>query len=114
MLSRTVDRFNQSPWAKLVWAVIAVIALIQLAVFYNLCTSQVDKARARDTGVVNQRNALADCLDYRNNSTIASCARHVLGTEGNDANSLASRDMPRPRGAQQTLSASAVPVSFVR
>lgn len=107
MLSRTVDRFNQSPWATLVWSAIAVIALIQLAVFYNLCTSQVDRARARDTGAVNQRNALADCLDYRNNSTIASCARHGLGADGNDATSLASRDMPQPRGVQQT-------VSFVR
>jgi hypothetical protein len=113
MLSRTADQFNQSPWAKLVWAAIAVIALIQLAVFYNLCTTQVDKARARDTVVVNQRNALADCLDYRNNSTIASCARHVLGGD-NEASSLAARDLPRGRVAGQTVSASAVPVSFVR
>lgn len=113
MLSRTVDQFNQSPWAKLVWAGIAVIALIQLAAFYNLVTGQVDKARARDTVVTNQRNALADCLDYRNNSTIASCARHVLGGNGNDASSLANRDMPRGSG-RQTVSAAAIPVSFVR
>jgi hypothetical protein len=113
MLSRTGDRFNQSPWAKLVWAAIAVIALIQLAVFYNVCISQVDKARVRDSVVMNQRNALADCLDYRNNSTIGSCARHVLGGDS-EANSLAARDLPRGRVAGQTVSASAVRVSFVR
>lgn len=112
MLSRTIEQLNQSPWAKLVWAAVAVIALIQLAAFYGLVTDQVDKARARDMVVTNQRNALADCLDYRNNSTIASCARLVLGSDGGTS-SLASRDMPRGSSAQ-SMSAAAIPVTFVR
>lgn len=114
MLSRTVDQLNQSPWAKLVWAAIAVIALIQLAAFYNVVTNQVDKAKARDMVVTSQRNALADCLDYRNNSTIASCAQQVLGRSDEDS-SLAARDLPRVNGSEkQTVSAATIPVSFVR
>jgi hypothetical protein len=77
MLSRTLNQFNQSPWAKLVWAGVGVVALVQVVAFYQLCTSQVARAQARETVAVEQRNALTDCLDYKHKSTISSCARQA-------------------------------------
>jgi hypothetical protein len=113
MLSRTLNQINQSPWAKLVWAGVGVLALIQVVAFYQLCTSQVARAHARESMAVEQRNALTDCLDYMHNSTISSCARQS-GTRGQDVDSgsLASRDMPRVRSSQALMS-SVVPVSYV-
>ena len=52
MLSRTLNQINQSPWAKLVWAGVAVLALVQVVLFYQLCTSQVARAHARETTAV--------------------------------------------------------------
>ena len=112
MLSRTLNQINQSPWAKLVWAGVAVVALIQVVVFYQLCTSQVARAQARETVAVEQRNALTDCLDYGHKSTISSCARHASGNRDSDVGSLVSRDLPRMRSSQAALS-SVVPVSYV-
>lgn len=59
MSSRTVNQIPQSPWARLVWAGIAVLALVQVVAFYRLCTSQVARAHARETMLMEQRNALA-------------------------------------------------------
>ncbi len=113
MLSRTLNQINQSPWAKLVWAGVTVLALIQVVAFYRLCASQVVRAQARETVAVEQRNALTDCLDYMDRSTISSCARQASGHRAaNDSASLASRDMPRARSSQAVLS-SVVPVSYV-
>lgn len=113
MLSRTMNQIAQSPWARLVWAGIAVLALIQVVAFYQLCTSQVARAHARETVAVEQRNALTDCLDYRQKSTISSCARQSSGArDGLERASLESRDLPRIRPSQAVLS-SAVPVSYV-
>lgn len=113
MLSRTLNQINQSPWAKLVWAGVGVLALIQVVAFYQLCTSQVARAQARETMAVEQRNALTDCLDYMSKSTISSCARQSgARSQDADAGSLASRDMPRMRSAQAAMS-SVVPVSYV-
>lgn len=112
MLSRTLNQINQSPWAKLVWAAVGVLALIQVVVFYQLCTSQVARAHARETSAVEQRNALTDCLDYTHKSTISSCARRSAVNRSDDAGSLATRDLPRARSSQAVLS-SVVPVSYV-
>ncbi|MFC5498488.1 hypothetical protein ACFPOE_13160 [Caenimonas terrae] len=114
MLSRTLNQINQSPWAKLVWAGVCVLALLQMVAFYKLCSSQVDRAHARESVAVEQRNALTDCLDYMNSSTISSCVRHAAGSRSaaDDAGSLASRDMPHVRPAQAVLG-SVVPVSYV-
>jgi hypothetical protein len=110
----SLNQINQSPWVRLVWAGVAVVALVQVVAFYRLCTSQVARAQARETMAVEQRNALTDCLDYMHKSTISSCARQALGMRGagDDAGSLATRDMPRVRASQAVLS-SAVPVSYV-
>ncbi len=110
MLSRTADQITQSPWARLVWSGIAVLALIQVVVFYRLCTSQVERAQVRETVFVQQRNALTDCLDYLHNSTISSCARHARNV---DTGSLAARDLPRAQLANHKVLSSAVPVSYV-
>lgn len=112
MLSRTVDQITQSPWARLVWAGIAVLALIQVVAFYRLCTSQVEKAQVRETAFVQQRNALTDCLDYLDNSTISSCARLARNVD-RDTGSLAARDLPRAQLANHKVLSSAVPVSYV-
>lgn len=113
MLSRTLNQINQSPWAKLAWAGVGVVALVQVVAFYQLCSSQVARAQARETVAVEQRNALTDCLDYTNRSTISSCARQSgKRTIGEDTGSLATRDLPRARSTQAVLS-SVVPVSYV-
>ena len=111
MLSRTLNRIDQSPWGKLVWAAVAVLALVQVVAFYRLCTNQVARAQARETVVVEQRNTLTNCLDYTQKSTISSCARAV-GIRDTDAGSLAARDMPRHRSTKGLMS-SVVPVSYV-
>ena len=112
MLSRTVDQIQQSPWARLVWAGVAVVALVQVAFLYNLCTSQVARAQARETIAVEQRNTLTDCLDYMHRSTISSCSRKAGRSADRDSGSLANRDLPRARSSQAILS-SVVPVSYV-
>lgn len=111
MLSPTLNQINQSPWAKLVWAGVGVVALVQVVALYQLCSSQVARANARETTAVEQRNALTDCLDYMNKSTISSCARRSAGSRGGEG-SLARRDMPQARSSQAVLS-SVVPVSYV-
>ena len=112
MLSRTFNQINQSPWGKLVWTGVGVVALVQVVAFYHLCTSQVARAHARETVAVEQRNALTDCLDYASRSTISSCSRQAAGNRNPEAGSLASRDMPRLRATQAAMS-SVVPVSYV-
>ena len=113
MLSATLTQINQSPWAKLVWAGVGVVALVQVVALYQLCSSQVDRASARETTAVEQRNALTDCLDYMNKSTISSCARRSAGNRGGEgASSLARRDMPQARSSQAVLG-SVVPVGYV-
>ncbi len=114
MLSRTVNQIQQSPWARLVWAGVAVLALLQVVAFYRLCTGQVARAQARETVAVEQRNALTDCLDSLHKSTISSCARQASGVRSADVDSgsLANRDMPQLQPTQAGL-ISAVPVSYV-
>jgi hypothetical protein len=114
MLSRTVNQIQQSPWARLVWAGVAVLALLQVVAFYRLCTGQVARAQARETVAVEQRNALTDCLDSLHKSTISSCARQAAGVRSADVDSgsLANRDMPQLRPTQAAMS-SVVPVSYV-
>ena len=112
MLSRAVNQVAQSPWARLVWTAIAVLALIQMVAFYSLCTSQVERARAREHVAVEQRNAQTDCLDSLRKSTISSCARLGVRRADADAGSLAVRDMPQARPTQ-TVFSGAVPVSYV-
>ncbi|MBC7469047.1 MAG: hypothetical protein H7322_06950 [Ramlibacter sp.] len=113
MLSRTVNQINQSPWGRLVWAGVAVLALVQVVFFYRLCTGQVARAQARETIAVQQGNALADCLDYLRNSTISSCARKAGSARAAEAGSPASRDLPHVRPTQAAMLSSAVPASYV-
>ena len=108
MLSRTVDRIEQSPWARLVWAVVGALALLQVAVLYQLCVEQVAKAQARESMVMLQRNAQAVCLSYMDGSTIASCARQAAR-----AADPAGRDMPVIRANHTGLLNGAVPVTYV-
>lgn len=112
MLSRTLNQIDQSPWGKLVWAGVAVLALVQVVAFYRLCTSQVARAQARETVAVEQRNTLTNCLDYTHKSTISSCARHA-GNRDADAGSLAARDLPSHLRSSQAVLSSVVPVSYV-
>ncbi len=111
MLSRVVNQVQQSPWARLVWAGVAVLALLQVVAFYRLCASQVERAHKRAAAATQQSNALSDCLDSLSRSTISSCARQAANRSG-DAGSLAARDLPRFRASQAILN-SAVPVSYV-
>jgi tellurite resistance protein len=109
-LSRAVNQIPQSPWARLVWLGIAVLALVQVVAFYRVCSGQVQRAHARDTAALQQRNALTDCLDYEHNSTISSCARQARADDG--ADSPAARDMLRYQASKAALNG-AVPVSYV-
>ena len=113
MLSRAVNQIEQSPWARLVWAGIAVLALVQVVAFYRLCTSQVERAHARETVAVIERNTLTDCLDYLHKSTISSCSRQTARSGDSDGRTLAARDLPRVRGGAPRVLAGAVPVSYV-
>ena len=110
MLSPAVNQITQSPWARLVWAGVAVLALVQVVALYRLCTSQVSRAQARETVAVEQRNALTNCLGYTDRSTIASCSRRAAGQRDKDKRSLASRDLPPTSRAVMN---SAVPVGYV-
>ena len=112
MLSRTFNQIAQSPWAKLIWAGVAVLALIQVVVLYQLCISQVERAQHRETVAVEQRNSFSDCLDSRK-STISSCNRRATARTSTDTNSLSSRDMPRARTSNSSVFSGAVPVSYV-
>jgi hypothetical protein len=111
MLSRVVNQIQQSPWARLVWAGVSVLALLQVVAFYRLCAGQVERAHSRAAAATQQSNALSDCLDYLNRSTISSCARQAAGRDGAGP-SLAARDMPRFHVSQAFLN-NAVPVSYV-
>jgi hypothetical protein len=117
MLSRTLNQIAQSPWANLVWAAIGVLVLVQMVAFYRVCTSQVERAHARQAVVTEQSNAMSDCLDYLARSTISSCSRPAARNADNgdpEAGSLAARDLPRsPRGAKAVVLGSPVPVSYV-
>ena len=111
MLSRAINQIEQSPWSRLVWAGVAVLALLQLVAFYRLCTSQVERAHTRETIALGQSNALSDCLDSLHRSTISSCRRQATRAADSGA-SLESRDLPR-FGATQAVLNSPVPVSYV-
>lgn len=113
MLSRTFIHVAQSTRTRLVWVAVAVLALIQVVVLYQLCTGQVERARARETLALEQRNALTNCLDDLNRSTISSCTRQ--GARANEAGpgSLVLRDMPPRRSSAPAVMAGAVPVSYV-
>ena len=114
MLSRTFNRIAQSPWAKLVWAVVAVLVLVQVVAFYRLCMSQVERASQRQTVAVEQRNSLNDCLDFQRKSTISSCNRSATARTSSElTNSLLSRDMSRARSSNQFVFSGAVPVGDV-
>ena len=112
MLSRTLNQIDQSPWGKLVWAGVAVLALVQVVAFHRLCASQVARAQARETVAVEQRNTLTNCLDYTRRSTISSCARIAVGRDA-EAGSLVARDLPSRLRSSQPLMSSVVPVSYV-
>ena len=113
MLSRTLNQVVQSPWARLVWAGIAVLVLVQVIAFYRLCIGQVERARARETVALEQRNMLTDCLDSVHKSTISSCSRQGVRSAAADAGSLVARDRPQGRFAAQAGFGAAVPVSYV-
>ena len=113
MLSRTMNQIAQSPWVRLVWAGIAVLALVQVVAFYRLCTEQVQRAHARETAALEQRHGLTDCLDNLHKSTIFSCARQAPRAQDSDATSLATRDMPRAHISDALMTSSVVPVSDV-
>ena len=114
MLSRTFNRIAQSPWAKLVWAGVAVLVLVQVVAFYRLCMSQVERANQRQTVAVDQRNSLNDCLGFQRKSTISNCNRSATARISSEyTNSLSSRDMPRARSSNQFVFSGAVPVSDV-
>ena len=113
MLSRAVNQIQQSPWARLVWAGIAVLVLVQVVVFYRLCVSQVERAHARETVAVIERNTLTDCLDFLQKSTISTCSRQSPRSGDSDGKTLGARDLPRVRSGAPTVLAGAVPVSYV-
>ena len=77
MLSEIVDPNAASPRSKLFWAVVAALALVQLAAFYMVCSDQVRQGQARETTYRMQRMALTDCLQYAPDSTIGSCNRQA-------------------------------------
>jgi len=88
--------------ARMLWALLAAVAVGQLFAFWLLCSHQVRKAEARRDEVVVQQMALADCLQYIPGSTIASCSAR------NDVTAQASQT---GNAAKAAMSA-AVPVSF--
>lgn len=114
MLSRALNQIAHSPWARLMWAVIGVLMVVQIVAFYRLCASQVERAQAREAMIMQQRNALSDCLDYLAGSTISSCGRQAALQRETHADSPMAREMPMQaaRPGHAVLS-SAVPVSFV-
>ena len=77
MLSRFIDPNARSPYSKLFWAAVGVVALVQLAALYMLCSQQMRNADARASQIQMQRTAVNDCLQYQAQSTIGSCFRQM-------------------------------------
>jgi len=76
-MSQFIDHHAATPAAKLFWAVVGALALAMLAAMYMVCAQQVRKAEARHTEIAMQRMAMNDCLQYRSDTTIGSCARQM-------------------------------------
>ncbi|MEO7548055.1 MAG: hypothetical protein ABIT82_06495 [Ramlibacter sp.] len=108
MLSEIIDPRAESPRSKLFWAVIAALALALLGVFYSVCIDQVRRSDAREAGYRAQRLALTDCIQYRPNTTIGSCARQAAAQLGRGQDDGLA-DSGRQADAAMT---SAVPVNF--
>lgn len=79
MLSRLLDPRDGKPREPVFWLVVAAVVSTQLLAFFLLCTQQVRKAEARLAQVEAERMASNDCLQYMQQSTIASCATRTMG-----------------------------------
>ena len=77
-LSHLTDT-TQAARSRLFWAALGGLALAQLFAFWLLCSSQVEKAHARDSRMSVQQLAVADCLQGVPGSTIASCSQRIDG-----------------------------------
>jgi len=88
MSSLTANEIDAGPRPfriRMLWALLAAVAVGQLFAFWLLCSHQVRKAEARRDEVVVQQMALTDCLQYIPGSTIASCsARNVADTQASE------------------------------
>jgi hypothetical protein len=62
---------------KMFWALIATLAVGQLAAIWMLCSYQVRQAQAREATVQVDRMALADCLRSGPASTPRHCASRL-------------------------------------
>ncbi len=58
----------------LFWAGLAVLALVQLVALWALCNQQVSAAQVRKSNTRMENMALADCLRYVPNATLATCS----------------------------------------
>jgi hypothetical protein len=77
MLSRLLALSADVPSRRIFWAVVSMLALVQLAAFWMLCSHQVRKAEVRDATLQVQRIAISDCLQYIPHATLHGCAARV-------------------------------------
>jgi hypothetical protein len=79
MQSRQIASHIASHRDKLLWGFLGLLVVAQLAVFWMLCSQQVQKAEMRDASIRVQRVALADCL---HRATLTACATQLQATNG--------------------------------
>jgi Tfp pilus assembly protein PilN len=100
--------YFESPRAKLFWAVVGVLVLVQVVALYLLCDSQMSKARDRQAALHQQQVAINDCLRY-SSDTIGACMRRSSAKVEGDAPSRGTTAMA---SAAPAVLSTAMPVNF--
>lgn len=113
MLSHLPEKRADAPRGdRLFWAVLAALAIGQLAAVWMLCSHQVRKAQMRDITLQVQRVAVADCLQYIPRATLNNCANRVdPGSRDGSAVMAAVQKPAAAPDAARTPMSTAVPVS---
>lgn len=101
--------YFESPRAKLFWAVVGVLVMVQVVALYLLCDSQVSKARDRQAALQRQQVAINDCLQYSPETTIGACMRRAAAKPDGDAPSRGTTAMA---SAAPAVLSTAMPVNF--
>lgn len=110
----TDPSYFDSPRAKLLWAMVGLLVMVQMVALYMLCDSQMDKARQRQAALHLQQVAINDCLQYSPDTTIGACIRRAAAVRGDSG---LPRGADTPQGADTLAAApqvlsTAMPVSF--
>lgn len=77
MLDSLLDPVTQEPRNPGFWWATGALTVTLLATFWLVCSHQVERAHARNAEHRMAQVALADCLQYIPDATIASCTQRI-------------------------------------